>query len=191
MLFIIALAPALCAQTPAARDAAVVIESRQLRFSVRRAVEHLRLQILDQAGEVVYDSGHVAEAEIAWAMRDGNGGELKGGLYAWTLTVKESGEETARTKRGHFILDRASQSDRLWVTSEGADGIGAELHRNGAGAVAGIERRNETTDRAAAERGFYLHPEVFGKPAEKHVEWARDPQGMRRMKDAREPKQPQ
>jgi hypothetical protein len=43
----------------------------------------------------------------------------------------------------------------------------------------------------AEERGFYLHPEVFGKPAEKHVEWARDPQGMRRMKDAREPKRPQ
>ena len=41
-------------------------------------------------------------------------------------------------------------------------------------------------DKAETERGFYLHPELFGQPPEKHVEWARRPELMRRMKEERE-----
>ncbi len=36
-----------------------------------------------------------------------------------------------------------------------------------------------------AERGFYLHPELFGAPDEKGVLWARSPQAMKRWKEAR------
>jgi hypothetical protein len=32
------------------------------------------------------------------------------------------------------------------------------------------------------ERGYYLHPELYGAPAEKNVEWARHPEVMQRMK---------
>jgi len=40
----------------------------------------------------------------------------------------------------------------------------------------------------ARERGFYLHPELYGQPAEKGMQWARDPEGMKRM--SRRLKQP-
>jgi len=33
------------------------------------------------------------------------------------------------------------------------------------------------------ERGHYLHPELFGQPAEKAIEWARNPQLMHRLKE--------
>jgi hypothetical protein len=33
----------------------------------------------------------------------------------------------------------------------------------------------------ARERGFYLHPELYGQPAEKGMQWARSPDGMKRM----------
>jgi hypothetical protein len=36
------------------------------------------------------------------------------------------------------------------------------------------------------ERGSYLHPAAFGQPEEKGVEWARYPEMMKRMKEARE-----
>jgi hypothetical protein len=36
------------------------------------------------------------------------------------------------------------------------------------------------------ERGFYLHPELFGAPDEKNIEWARNPQLMKRVKADRE-----
>ena len=32
------------------------------------------------------------------------------------------------------------------------------------------------------ERGYYLHPELYGAPEEKNVEWARHPDAMQRMK---------
>lgn len=35
------------------------------------------------------------------------------------------------------------------------------------------------------ERGFYLHPELFGAPEEKGIAWARHPETMRRTKELR------
>ncbi len=36
-------------------------------------------------------------------------------------------------------------------------------------------------DKEARLRGFYLHPELYGAPEEKQIEWARHPETMRRM----------
>jgi hypothetical protein len=36
------------------------------------------------------------------------------------------------------------------------------------------------------ERSYYLHPESYGKPDEMSIEWARDPEGMKKMKEQRE-----
>ncbi|MGH9554105.1 MAG: hypothetical protein ACRD3W_32305, partial [Terriglobales bacterium] len=33
------------------------------------------------------------------------------------------------------------------------------------------------------ERGFYIHPELYGAPAEKQVEWARHPEMMQHIKE--------
>ena len=33
------------------------------------------------------------------------------------------------------------------------------------------------------EQGFYLHPELFGAPAEKSIAWARHPETMKRAKE--------
>ncbi len=35
------------------------------------------------------------------------------------------------------------------------------------------------------QRGFYLHPELYGAPPEKSIEWARHPQLMKRLKEHR------
>jgi len=35
-------------------------------------------------------------------------------------------------------------------------------------------------------RGFYIHPELYGAPAEKQIEWARHPEIMRRAKESRQ-----
>jgi hypothetical protein len=40
------------------------------------------------------------------------------------------------------------------------------------------------------ERGFYLHPELFGQSQEKQTEWARHPEMMRRMQARREATRP-
>jgi hypothetical protein len=38
-------------------------------------------------------------------------------------------------------------------------------------------------DKPAKERGYYLNPAVFGQPPERSVEWARDPEGMRKLQE--------
>jgi hypothetical protein len=40
-------------------------------------------------------------------------------------------------------------------------------------------------EKSEVERGFYLHPELYGAPEEKGVLWARDPKAMKQWKEAR------
>jgi hypothetical protein len=44
-------------------------------------------------------------------------------------------------------------------------------------------------DKPEEQRGYYIHPELYGAPEEKGIEWARHPEMMRRMK-ARQTKAP-
>jgi hypothetical protein len=40
-------------------------------------------------------------------------------------------------------------------------------------------------EKDARLRGFYIHPELYGAPPEKQIEWARQPQMMKKMQEAR------
>jgi hypothetical protein len=146
-----------------AKDVVIIIQQEQVRFIGRAAVAEMQLQIFDQAGQLVYDSGAVAGLELTWVLRQANGETVKSGLYGYMLSVKEAGAETARVRRGHFIVDRASerdgQTDRLWVTSQNDNGVGTELTvaRNEgvtiAGTIAASERNGvKVGDEAQAER---------------------------------------
>jgi hypothetical protein len=126
-------------------DITIIIEQEKVLLTARQAVEYLQLQILDATGEVVFDSGPVQGNEIAWPFQNGAGEAVKSGLYAYRLTVKEAGKETAQTRRGHFIVDRAKDRDggvdKLWVTSQTESGVGTELTvaRDEDGAIAGTK----------------------------------------------------
>ena len=37
-------------------------------------------------------------------------------------------------------------------------------------------------DKPARERGYYIHPQLYGAPEEKQIEWARNPQRMKLAK---------
>ncbi len=38
-------------------------------------------------------------------------------------------------------------------------------------------------EKDARLRGFYIHPELYGAPPEKQIEWARHPQMMKRIRE--------
>ena len=137
----------------------ILIHQEQVRFIARKAVAEMQLQIFDQTGQMVYDSGMMAQQELAWAFRQASGEAVKSGVYAYTLTVKEADAETARVRRGHFIVDRAkerdNQTDRLWVTSQNDSSIGADLTvaRNESAIIAGaaIPRERDSEEVATRE----------------------------------------
>lgn len=152
----------------AGQELSVIIERQQLRFAARSGVAEMRLQVFDQTGEPVYDSGPVGAAEINWPFQNGNGAEIKSGLYSYRLSIKEigiePGMEMARMHRGHFILDRAKDrngADKLWVTAQNDSSVGAELAvakdeaATVGGAVIGertIEQRSEPPARDSSGR---------------------------------------
>jgi hypothetical protein len=41
-------------------------------------------------------------------------------------------------------------------------------------------------DKPERERGTYLNPEAYGQPEKRGVEWARNPEMMRQMREGRE-----
>ncbi len=50
-------------------------------------------------------------------------------------------------------------------------------------AYANAHRIPVEEEKAAIERGYYLHPELYGQPQEKSVTWARNPEGIRRLRN--------
>src|SRR5262245_20203547 len=139
-----------------AQDVLIIIQQEQVRFTAQRAVEEMRLQVFDQAGERVYDSA-VTGQELTWILRQADGEAVKSGLYAYTLSVKEAGAADARVRRGHFIVDRAKErdrkTDRLWITSQNDSGVGTELTvaSNEGATIAGTSALSDQKSARAAE----------------------------------------
>ena len=44
-------------------------------------------------------------------------------------------------------------------------------------------------DKPFAERGYFLHPELYDQPEEKNVEWVQRPELMKKVKETRKQKQ--
>ena len=119
-VFVIAIVVALCApvtrsqeklqDAQVAEDVTIVIQPKQVRFIAQKTGEEMRLQVFDQSGELVFDSGAAKATQVDWPLEDANGEMLKSGLYAYTLSIKEVGKEGAvdwRVRRGPF--DRGSR----------------------------------------------------------------------------------
>src|SRR4030095_8642705 len=158
------------AASPLAQDVLIIIQQEQVRFTSQKAAAEMQLQIFDQAGQLVYDSGAVTGPELTWVLRQANGETVKSGLYGYMLSVKEAGAETARGRRGHVIVERASerdgQTDRLWVTSQNDNGVGTELTvaRNEGVTIAGTIAASE---RKSVRGGDEAQPEGGGEPKTK------------------------
>ena len=139
------------------QDVLIIIQQEQVRFTAQKAAAEMQLQVFDQAGQIVYDSGLMTGPELIWVLRQADGETVKSGLYAYTLSVKEAGAETARVRRGHFIVDRAKerdgQTDRLWITSQNEGGVGTELTvaRKEGETIAGTSAASEHKSMRTAE----------------------------------------
>ena len=136
------------------QDVQIIIQSEQVRFTSRSNIAEMQLQVFDKTGELVFDSGLSGTNEINWPLQLASGDPLKSGLYAYTLSTKESGAAEARVRRGHFIVDRVKdrdgKTDKLWVTSQSDDGVGTELTvaRNENSAIAGTKAGAQKTNAA-------------------------------------------
>src|SRR5262249_9593504 len=96
------LQPTTISRDPLSRDSrevTIIIQQQQLRFTAPASAQELRLEVFNQAGELVYDSGLITGQELSWALRNVSGEAVPSGLYAYTLTIKEANSETPATRR--------------------------------------------------------------------------------------------
>jgi len=69
---------------------------------------------------------------------------------------------------------------------------GGDSGRHSRAATGSVQRHGDGLDgkasggNCASERGYYIHPDLYGAPEEKGIEWERHPGMMKRMKELRE-----
>src|SRR5262245_23688933 len=126
LLFTLLLAVATAAQTAPAPQAKIniLIDRESVRFVPTEAVQELRLLVTDQTGTELYDSGALPVSTLDWLLRDSQGEALKGGLYQYTLTIKDAGGELNQ-RRGYLIINRAGDADRVYVATGDKVSIGS------------------------------------------------------------------
>ncbi|HZS05450.1 MAG TPA: hypothetical protein VFD58_11490 [Blastocatellia bacterium] len=118
--------PAAAGQQRHVPRTSIFIEHNLVRFTTPGVEpQQWRVEVFGQAGESVFDSDWVFAAALEWPLLDQAGQAVGSGLYAYTLTIKDSAGETTRTQRGHVIVNRAGEGDRVWVTSDSEVGVGA------------------------------------------------------------------
>jgi len=108
-----------------APDFNIMINRKSVRFTSQTQVLEWRVEVYSQTGELVFASGQQSNSELEWPLLDQKDKPVESGLYAYTLTIKNQTGEGNYVQRGHVIVDRASTSDRVWVTSDKAIGVGA------------------------------------------------------------------
>src|SRR5678816_2778664 len=100
----------------------ITTEQQSVRFVAPSASLEVRLEVFNQSGELIYDSGPVSGHELSWNMNNASGEAVPSGFYGYKLSIKEANADTAAMRRGHLIVERARdrdlQIDRLWVTSD-------------------------------------------------------------------------
>lgn len=132
-------------------------------------IEEMRLQIFGQNGQIVHDTGSVTGAALEWPLETSDGESVKGGLYAYTLSIKERGLEKTRELRGHLIVDRAtdhsSSTDRVWITGSDSTGIGMDLivARADDATVAGASTNIELTKSRTVDARGHTERDLNGR----------------------------
>ncbi|MGH9879600.1 MAG: hypothetical protein ACRD5H_18380, partial [Nitrososphaerales archaeon] len=68
-----------------AQSVTIIIERQRLRFAAPASAQEPRLEVFNQAGEMIYDSGFVSDPELSWALRADGGEAVAICLYAYSF----------------------------------------------------------------------------------------------------------
>ncbi len=116
-------------QQEAAPKVNLIIERDSVRFDQRPdqpgGARVWQLEVFAPSGELVFASGTGNQPSLEWPLADQTGKPLATGLYAYTLKFWNENNDALPERRGHVIVDRASNSDRIWVASSNAIGVGS------------------------------------------------------------------
>jgi hypothetical protein len=102
----------------------IIIDRATIRFVPQETAQELRLVVTDPSGAELYDSGLLPVSSLDWPLLDRKGEAVLGGLYCYTLTIKDAAGESSQ-RRGYLIVNRAGDADRVYLATGEQVGIGA------------------------------------------------------------------
>ncbi|MFN0109236.1 MAG: hypothetical protein ACKVZH_10325 [Blastocatellia bacterium] len=112
------------AQSPTPK-ASLIIEQKSVRFDLQGAARSWQLEVFNQPGDLIFASGVIGQPTMEWTLNDQQEKPLPDGLYVYSLKFWDENNQQLSTQRGHVIINRASSSDRIWVTSNNSTGVGS------------------------------------------------------------------
>ena len=76
------------AQTPRVNTISITAEADKVHVAAQGDVTELRLEVLDDAGDVVFESGAISGNQLDWNMKDAQGERVAAGTYLATVTFR-------------------------------------------------------------------------------------------------------
>jgi hypothetical protein len=128
----------------------IIIDRESVRFAPQELALEMRLVITDQSGAELYDSSLLSVSTLDWLLRDSRGEAVKGGLYLYTLNIKDAAGAVSE-RRGYLIVNRAGDGDHIYVATGDKVGIGAG---NEASSVTVVSGPDATVGGAALSGGL-------------------------------------
>ena len=88
------------AQTPVLSTVNLAAEHDRVLLAAQGEVRQLRLEVINPAGEVVFDSGFVSTPTVEWLMRDSQGQRVPDGVYLCSISYRTgTGKLKKRTEQ--------------------------------------------------------------------------------------------
>jgi hypothetical protein len=78
------------AQTPRMTTVNLTAESDKVRISAQGDVAEMRIDVANEAGDIVFESGAITGQQLDWNMRDTQGERVKPGTYLVTVTFRNA-----------------------------------------------------------------------------------------------------
>src|ERR671938_1172965 len=90
LTFICAFSMSAEAQTPRMTSVNITPESDRVRISAVGEATEMRIEVSDEQGEVVFQSGQITGQTLDWKMTDAQGARVQPGTYLVTVTFRTS-----------------------------------------------------------------------------------------------------
>jgi Chaperone of endosialidase len=176
--FALTLAVTLCAllahahaQTPRVSTVNVKAESDRVRISAEGDIVELRLEVVSEAGDVVFESGAITGNALDWNMRDASGERVAAGTYMATVTFR-NGAGKSRKRAEQITVEEveessakktaAPQAAQATVTTSNPGVFGAIARFTGAYTIANSVITQSTTGRIGINQPTPKHTLSIG-----------------------------
>ena len=108
--FICTLALSAQAQTPRVSTVNVSAESDKVRIAAQGDVWEMRIEVSDESGDVVFQSGAITGQQLDWNMKDSQGERVAAGAYLVTVTFRNAAGKM-RKRVEQVTVDEAERAD--------------------------------------------------------------------------------